>query len=209
MPGPLRRVFEEVVTTGHVLRGSRGSTRWARPRQAGPGPLRRQRRRDPELVDSRDHGRRRSGRRDRARRRRRRSRRRRCGARALAGSARSSHLFRRDQGAAPSWGETRASTAKCRPIHSWQLLPDDVQFLFDDKRGPLLTVHPLGGCPMGEAARDDPDPRTPNQPRAAGRRQRSRAGVQRRVPAGRSARVRISVSSTARSSRPPSASTRR
>src|SRR5262249_51265564 len=43
----------------------------------------------------------------------------------------------------------------------WQLLPDDLQFLFDNKRGPLLTVHPLGGCPMGDAARPVPDPDAP------------------------------------------------
>ena len=36
------------------------------------------------------------------------------------------------------------------PNPLWQLLPDDMQFLFDNKRGPLLTVHPLGGCPMGK-----------------------------------------------------------
>lgn len=34
----------------------------------------------------------------------------------------------------------------------WQLLPDSMQFLFDSKHGPLLTVHPLGGCPMGSDA---------------------------------------------------------
>src|SRR4030095_7865381 len=37
----------------------------------------------------------------------------------------------------------------------WQLLTTDLQFLFDDKRGPLLTVHPLGGCPMGDTPFDE------------------------------------------------------
>lgn len=31
----------------------------------------------------------------------------------------------------------------------WQLVPESMNFLIDGRRGPLLTVHPLGGCPMG------------------------------------------------------------
>ena len=31
----------------------------------------------------------------------------------------------------------------------WRLLPADIEFLFDSQRGPPLTVHPLGGCPVG------------------------------------------------------------
>jgi choline dehydrogenase-like flavoprotein/pimeloyl-ACP methyl ester carboxylesterase len=38
------------------------------------------------------------------------------------------------------------------PNPLWQLLPASMQFLFDDRRGPPLTVHPLGGCPMGDNA---------------------------------------------------------
>lgn len=34
----------------------------------------------------------------------------------------------------------------------WKLLPDSMEYLFKDDRGPLLTVHPLGGCPMGDTA---------------------------------------------------------
>ncbi len=40
------------------------------------------------------------------------------------------------------------------PNPLWQLLPDKMQMLLDNKRGPLLTVHPLGGCPMGNSAQD-------------------------------------------------------
>ena len=32
----------------------------------------------------------------------------------------------------------------------WRVLPRKMEFLFGDERGPLLTVHPLGGCPMGD-----------------------------------------------------------
>jgi choline dehydrogenase-like flavoprotein len=30
----------------------------------------------------------------------------------------------------------------------WRLVPDEMSFLFDNRLGPLLTVHPLGGCAM-------------------------------------------------------------
>ena len=32
----------------------------------------------------------------------------------------------------------------------WQLLPDAMKFLLGQAAGPALTVHPLGGCPMGD-----------------------------------------------------------
>ena len=32
----------------------------------------------------------------------------------------------------------------------WLPVPRKMEFLFENKRGPLFTVHPLGGCPMGE-----------------------------------------------------------
>jgi len=35
------------------------------------------------------------------------------------------------------------------PNPVWQLMPTDMQFLFGNRHGPLLTVHPLGGCRMG------------------------------------------------------------
>ncbi len=31
----------------------------------------------------------------------------------------------------------------------WRMLPEDLDFVFRTERGPLLTVHPLGGCPIG------------------------------------------------------------
>jgi choline dehydrogenase-like flavoprotein len=44
--------------------------------------------------------------------------------------------------------------ARVLPNPLWKLLPDAMQFLADDRRGPLLTVHPLGGCAMGRDAED-------------------------------------------------------
>jgi len=36
----------------------------------------------------------------------------------------------------------------------WKLLPDALQYLLSQQYGPPLTVHPLGGCPMGANAED-------------------------------------------------------
>jgi cholesterol oxidase len=33
---------------------------------------------------------------------------------------------------------------------AWKLLPESMSYLVGGARGPVLTVHPLGGCPMGE-----------------------------------------------------------
>ncbi|MFY8084910.1 MAG: GMC oxidoreductase [Rubrivivax sp.] len=38
------------------------------------------------------------------------------------------------------------------PNPLWRLLPDAMSSLTDQPRGPVLTVHPLGGCPMGAGA---------------------------------------------------------
>jgi cholesterol oxidase len=38
------------------------------------------------------------------------------------------------------------------PNPMWKLLPDDMAYLLNGRRGPLLTVHPLGGCPIGADA---------------------------------------------------------
>lgn len=38
------------------------------------------------------------------------------------------------------------------PNPGWQLLPKDTQYLLNNKTGSLLTVHPLGGCTMGDSA---------------------------------------------------------
>ena len=41
-------------------------------------------------------------------------------------------------------------TALSNPM--WRLLPAQLEPLLGSQRGPLLTVHPLGGCPMGDSA---------------------------------------------------------
>jgi len=36
---------------------------------------------------------------------------------------------------------------------AWRLLPAELEFMLGSTRGPMLTVHPLGGCGMGDDAR--------------------------------------------------------
>ncbi len=47
-----------------------------------------------------------------------------------------------------------AKKALVLPNPLWRLLPSKMAFLLDDRRGPLVTVHPLGGCSMGATAYD-------------------------------------------------------
>ena len=46
------------------------------------------------------------------------------------------------------------SRSGARPLPSpmWRLLPEKLDYVFGGATGPLLTVHPLGGCPMGDDA---------------------------------------------------------
>ncbi|WP_167772473.1 alpha/beta fold hydrolase [Ramlibacter henchirensis] len=46
----------------------------------------------------------------------------------------------------------RASGARALPNPMWQLMPEKLTELLGGETGPLLTVHPLGGCPMGDDA---------------------------------------------------------
>lgn len=39
------------------------------------------------------------------------------------------------------------------PNPMWQFVPKSLHALFDDKRGPMFTMHPLGGCAIGDDSR--------------------------------------------------------
>jgi pimeloyl-ACP methyl ester carboxylesterase len=165
VPGPLRRVFEEVVTTGHILRELArrdGSEHGLDGQQQDPCAV------DGKAIRSSsilaimgDDG---AG-----------------GAIELVGGdaetdgdgavrvrwpeARDHRIFSKGIEALARLGVDSGIKGEVQANPVWQLLPDDFKFLFDNKRGPLLTVHPLGGCPMGEAARDVPDPDEPAPPK--------------------------------------------
>lgn len=49
--------------------------------------------------------------------------------------------------------KSRGEEAPFLPNPAWRLLPESMEFLVHGERGPVLTVHPLGGCPMGETFR--------------------------------------------------------
>jgi len=44
--------------------------------------------------------------------------------------------------------------ARLIPNPMWRLLPPKLERLVSQPRGPVLTVHPLGGCPIGDTAAD-------------------------------------------------------
>jgi cholesterol oxidase len=46
--------------------------------------------------------------------------------------------------------KSRGKDVPFLPNPAWRLLPDSMDFLVQGERGPVLTVHPLGGCPMGD-----------------------------------------------------------
>ena len=51
-----------------------------------------------------------------------------------------------------NWLQKSGSGARPLPSPMWRLLPEKLDYLFGGATGPLLTVHPLGGCPMGDDA---------------------------------------------------------
>ncbi|WP_193615728.1 alkaline phosphatase D family protein [Massilia sp. YMA4] len=51
-------------------------------------------------------------------------------------------------------GKDTARYGKILPYPLWKPLPDNMAYLLNGRRGPLLTVHPLGGCAMASSAHD-------------------------------------------------------
>jgi cholesterol oxidase len=49
-------------------------------------------------------------------------------------------------------GLTKSTGGRVIPNPVWKLLPEELTWLLKDKRGPLTTVHPLGGCAMGDTS---------------------------------------------------------
>lgn len=67
---------------------------------------------------------------------------------------RDSKLFREQFDTLRQLACNMGTRAKVLPNPLWQLLPESMEFLFDNVRGPPLTVHPLGGCSMGTSPQD-------------------------------------------------------
>jgi len=154
VPGPLRRVFEEVVTTGNVLRSlariddgkhdpkgpdhdpcavERGAIKSSSifaimGNDGAKGAL--------ELVTGEDDDEKEGD----------------GAVRVRWPEARDHPIFQQGIKSLQELGEASGIHGEVQSNPIWQLLPEELQFLFDDRRGALLTVHPLGGCPMGDAA---------------------------------------------------------
>lgn len=52
------------------------------------------------------------------------------------------------------WLQARLAQRGARLLANplWRLLPADMAFLMNDQKGPMITVHPLGGCAMADDA---------------------------------------------------------
>ena len=149
VPGPLARLFDETVTMGYLLQGlANADTSVHDPEKLAHDPCAvdgRAMRRSSivalmgddgaagalELVGGDDEG---DG----------------DGAIRVRWPAIHDHpLFPAQIDALRMLGKDSATKGEVLPNPLWQLLPDKMQTLLDNKRGPLLTVHPLGGCPLG------------------------------------------------------------
>ena len=151
IPGPMRRVFEETITTAKVLHEL---SKWDREEHGAGAP-----RQDPCAVDAEaihrtsvfvmmgddgaegfltpaaegpDAG---------------------DGAVKVAWRGIKEHpVFDQQLKALEHLAALSGGRARVLPNPLWQLLPSSMQFLIDQQRGPALTVHPLGGCPIGASA---------------------------------------------------------
>ena len=153
IPGPLRRVFEETITTAKVLHAladrDRGAHEADKPDQDPCAVDAAAIRRTSVFVMMGDDGAR--------------------GVMELVGNdthagdgaikvrwkeLKEHRLFQGQIKALEKLAAQRRPKARVLPNPLWQLLPSSMQFLIDNERGPALTVHPLGGCPMGRNAGD-------------------------------------------------------
>ncbi|MES2019588.1 MAG: alkaline phosphatase D family protein [Pseudomonadota bacterium] len=164
VPGPLRRLFEEIATTSHTLHelGRQDSgTHTGLPEERDPCAVDRHKLKHSALLavmgdDGNDRDER-------------------CqGALELVGGKdddcgdgairvrwpelRDRQLFARQvqalAGSADSGRAGPGPNGTILPNPLWKMLPESMEFLLSNKRGPLLTVHPLGGCAIGTTARD-------------------------------------------------------
>lgn len=58
----------------------------------------------------------------------------------------------RQAGFSGAHGRSEGAVGRTVPNPLWRLLPASMDFVIGGERGPLLTVHPLGGCAMGDSA---------------------------------------------------------
>ena len=63
------------------------------------------------------------------------------------------HLRSLQEEEADTQGKTPPDGPHWVPNPMWRLLPEALSSLADQPRGPVLTVHPLGGCPIGQSSR--------------------------------------------------------
>jgi choline dehydrogenase-like flavoprotein len=153
IPGPLRRVFEETITTSKVLHELGDKDRAAHhPDEPAQDPCAVDAaalRRTSVFVMMGDDGARGELRLVRD------------GAQAGDGALRvhwpelkEDPLFDAQVKALETLARQGGPQARVLPNPLWQLLPSSMHFLIGNERGPALTVHPLGGCPMGVTAAD-------------------------------------------------------
>lgn len=63
-------------------------------------------------------------------------------------------LFDREVDAFRHLAETRGLDGQVIPNPAWRIVPDTISTIADTGRGPVVTVHPLGGCVMADHSSD-------------------------------------------------------
>lgn len=153
VPGPMRRLFEEVFTTAHALQAlgqADASTHTGQPDEADPlatseavmqrsmavalighdGADGRLQLRAPDTTQPPSDGQ----------------------LDLTWPTLREDPGFETRQRALQAHCARRGWRTRVLPNPAWRPLPGPLEDLFGEQRGPLLTVHPLGGCAMGDDA---------------------------------------------------------